>query len=118
VKPSKIFVSLIISLSLLLAMSLTCQATTFNWVGGDGDWSVIANWECDPPSLSIPGPPGPGDTAVVHSGSVHIGEWSSIAAAALTVDSGAQLFIEGGVTRFEVPAITNNGLITLSTTVS
>ena len=72
VKPLKVLAILICSLSLILGLALTCQATTFVWVGGDGDWSVIANWECDPPSLNIPGPPGPGDTAVVHSGSPHI----------------------------------------------
>ena len=111
VKPLKFLAILIISLSLMLGLALTCQATTFVWVGGDGNWSVIANWECDPPSLHIPGPPGPEDTAVVHAGSPHIDRVVNVTA--LTVDADGQVIIEtsGGL---NAPDITNDGLISVA----
>ncbi|MHB8067614.1 MAG: hypothetical protein ACYDIC_06905 [Desulfobaccales bacterium] len=106
--PKRALALMILSTAWLLGMTLACQAITFNWVGGNGNWSVAANWSCG--RSGTPGPPGPADQAVIPSGSVHLDVSPRVAA--LTVNPDGQVFIEDGTT-LEAPVINNDGLITV-----
>jgi hypothetical protein len=50
----------------MTGVPLCCSATAYTWFGGNGDWSVPANWT---PSG---GPPGSNDTANVNGGTVAV----------------------------------------------
>src|SRR3954470_7350786 len=63
----------------LIALSIGCSAATLTWIGGDGEWSVPANW-------SGGKVPGLVDVAVINSGMV-TADWDS-AILGLTITGG------------------------------